>query len=139
MARLLLRNHDATLAARIRPGDIVVSGRNFGTGSSREQAVTAFVAAGVEMVVASSFSRIWARNAANQGFLHVACPELVAALALDATADEWLVVDFVSERATYRGRSFPCARPAALVQQLVIDGGLANQLRRSLSDSGASR
>jgi 3-isopropylmalate/(R)-2-methylmalate dehydratase small subunit len=120
----------------VRPGDIVVSGRNFGTGSSREQAVTAFVAAGVRMVVAASFSRIWSRNAAHQGFLHLACPELVAALAVDATADDRLVVDFVAERATYRNRSFPCTRPAEFVQRLVVDGGLVNQLRRASPDRG---
>lgn len=51
----------------IRPGDIVVAGRNFGCGSSREQAATALKASGVVCIVAKSFSRIYFRNAINQG------------------------------------------------------------------------
>lgn len=57
----------ASFAKEVRPGDIIVAGRNFGCGSSREQAVAALKAAGVSAVVAASFARIFYRNAVNLG------------------------------------------------------------------------
>ncbi len=69
-----------TLPAAVRPGDIIVAGRNWGCGSSREQAVTCLTAAGVRVIIARSFARIYFRNAVNNGLLPVVCPEAVAAI-----------------------------------------------------------
>ena len=63
-----------------RPGDIIVGGRNWGCGSSREQAVTCLRAAGVRVIIAASFARIFFRNAVNNGLLPIVCPEAVAAI-----------------------------------------------------------
>lgn len=67
MARHIFEDIDPTLASRIKPGDIVVAGKNFGCGSSREQAPRVMVAAGISAVVAKSFARIFFRNAINVG------------------------------------------------------------------------
>ncbi len=65
---------------RLRPGSIVVGGENFGCGSSREQGAGALKAAGVPIVVAKSFARIFFRNAINYGLLVLTCPEAVDAI-----------------------------------------------------------
>lgn len=64
-------------AAKVQPQDIIVAGVNWGCGSSREQAVTCLVYAGVSAIVARSFSRIYYRNALNNGLLAIECPEFV--------------------------------------------------------------
>ncbi len=62
---------------RMKPGDIIVAGQNFGCGSSREHAPLAIKAAGISCVLAASFARIFFRNAINMGLPIVECPELV--------------------------------------------------------------
>lgn len=69
---------DPRFAKDVRPGDIVVAGRGFGIGSSREQAVQALLHLGVAAVVATSFARIFYRNALNLGLPALACPEMAA-------------------------------------------------------------
>src|SRR6185312_8513783 len=80
MAKVVMENYDPQFAARTRAGDVVVSGFNFGTGSSREQAVTCLKAKGIPLVIAASFSQTYLRNAYNNGFLCVEVPELVKRL-----------------------------------------------------------
>lgn len=67
MARHALEDLDPDFAKKVKPGDIIVAGKNFGCGSSREQAATCLKYAGVQAVVAKSFARIFFRNAINQG------------------------------------------------------------------------
>ncbi len=67
MARHALEDLDPDFAQKVKPGDVIVAGRNFGCGSSREQAATCLKYAGVQAVVAKSFARIFFRNAINQG------------------------------------------------------------------------
>jgi 3-isopropylmalate/(R)-2-methylmalate dehydratase small subunit len=75
----LLEDLDPEFAKNVRPGDVILSGKNFGCGSSREQPVIGLVAAGVEAVVAKSFARIFYRSAINQGLLLIECPDAVDA------------------------------------------------------------
>jgi 3-isopropylmalate/(R)-2-methylmalate dehydratase small subunit len=77
MAKHALEDLDPEFAKNVRPGDVIVAGRNFGCGSSREQAATCLKYAGVQAVVAKSFARIFFRNAINQGLLVIQCPEAV--------------------------------------------------------------
>src|SRR5512138_2314077 len=74
-----LEDLDPLFAMQAVPGDIVVAGRNWGNGSSREQAVTALKYRGIAAVVAKSFARIYFRNGINQGLLLITCPEAVEA------------------------------------------------------------
>jgi homoaconitate hydratase len=77
MAQVVFENYDPQFAARTNAGDIVVGGFNFGTGSSREQAVTSLKAKGIPLVIAGSFSQTYLRNAFNNGFLCIEVPQLV--------------------------------------------------------------
>lgn len=80
LARHALEDLDPTFAGAVQPGDVIVAGRNWGCGSSREQAVTCLHAAGVRVIIARSFARIYFRNAVNNGLLPVVCPEAVTAI-----------------------------------------------------------
>ncbi len=75
----LLEDLDPEFAGGVREGDVILAGKNFGCGSSREQPVVGLKAAGVLAVVAKSFARIFYRAAINQGLLLIACPEAVDA------------------------------------------------------------
>ena len=75
MARHALEDLDPEFATNVREGDIIVAGRNFGCGSSREQAATCLKYAGVQAVIAESFARIFFRNTINQGLPVIQCPE----------------------------------------------------------------
>ncbi len=82
MARHALEDLDPGFAQKVKPGDVIVAGRNFGCGSSREQAATCLKYAGVQAVVAKSFARIFFRNAINQGL-----PVLQSEEAVDSIED----------------------------------------------------
>lgn len=77
MAQHALEDLDPEFAHEVKPGDIIVAGKNFGCGSSREQAATCLKSAGIQAVVAKSFARIFFRNAINQGLPVVQCSEAV--------------------------------------------------------------
>jgi 3-isopropylmalate/(R)-2-methylmalate dehydratase small subunit len=76
----LLETYPGDVGARIRPGDVLVAGENFGMGSSREQAQLAILARGVQAIVAASFARIFLRNCVNVGLPIVESPEAAAAI-----------------------------------------------------------
>jgi homoaconitate hydratase len=143
MARAVFENYDPDLAGVARPGDVIVGGWNFGTGSSREQAVTALQAAGIALVVAGSFSQTYLRNAFNNGFLCVACPDLaswlreLAAERIEAgertiIPGDDVEIDFATGSMAYRDRTFHFAPLGAVPQGLVIAGGIENQVRQQL-------
>ena len=115
MARVVMENYDPQFAERTAAGDIVVGGFNFGTGSSREQAVTALKCKGIPLVIAGSFSQTYLRNAFNNGFLCIEAPELVNRLRTkfaDAVArkektiipGDVIEVDFATSTIRYDGR-----------------------------------
>lgn len=144
MAKVVMENYDPEFVQKLQPGDVIVGGFNFGTGSSREQAVTALQAAGIALVVAGSFSQTYLRNAFNNGYACVESPELVKAmkgkLENQVAAGEKTIVtgdrlalDFVRALVTWRGRDYPFAALGPAVQELVVAGGVENQVRRKLA------
>jgi 3-isopropylmalate/(R)-2-methylmalate dehydratase small subunit len=80
MAKHALEDLDPGFAAKVKPGDVIVAGKNFGSGSSREQAAACLKAAGVQAVVAQSFARIYFRNAINIGLPVLQSEEAVTRL-----------------------------------------------------------
>jgi homoaconitate hydratase len=143
MARVVMENYDPQFASRIEPGDIVVGGFNFGTGSSREQAVTALKFAGIPLVIAGSFSQTYLRNAFNNGFLCIEAPELVAHLrqqfenAIAAkqktiVSGDGIEVDFASSTILYCGETFPFPALGSVPQSLVVAGGIEKLVAQKL-------
>lgn len=95
LAEHVFEDLDPTLAARIQPGDIIVAGENFGSGSSRETAPRVLLASGVQAVVAHSFARIFFRNAINVGLAVVECDwqGIDAGQQLEVDLDAGLIIE----------------------------------------------
>jgi len=143
MASVVMQNYDPQFAQRAHAGDIIVGASNFGTGSSREQAVTALKCAGIPLVVAASFSQTYLRNAFNNGFLCIEAPELVAYLRqqfADAIAGEEktiissddIEVDFATSTVLYCGRTFSFPALGSVPQSLIVAGGIENLVAEKL-------
>ena len=92
LAKHCMEDLDKDFIKNVQPGDIIVAGRNFGCGSSREHAPLAIKTAGVSVVIAATFARIFYRNAINIGLPILECPEAVA----DIQAGDKISVDFTS-------------------------------------------
>lgn len=143
MAAVVMENYDPDFAKRAGAGDIVVGGFNFGTGSSREQAVTALQAKGIPLVVAGSFSQTYLRNAFNNGFLCVENPELVnhlkarfagqvAAKEKTLIPGEKIQIDFANGSITLGKDTFRFPPLGSVPQSLVVAGGVENLVARRL-------
>jgi homoaconitate hydratase len=122
---------------------VIVSGFNFGTGSSREQAVTALKAKGIPLVIAASFSQTYLRNAFNNGFLCVEIPGLVKRLRGQFTKEiavkektiipgDEIDIDFTSGMVHWRGENFPFPALGSVPQSLVIAQGVENLVAKRL-------
>ena len=119
---------DADFVHRVKPGDIIVAGWNFGCGSSREHAPLAIKESGISCVIAKSFARIFYRNAINIGLAILECE--AACDAIDA-GDE-IEIDFDSgqihnrtKQETYQAAPFP-----PFIQKIMKDNGLMNAIRK---------
>jgi len=144
MAEVVMENYDPAFAGLVEAGDVIVSGYNFGTGSSREQAATALQAAGIKLVIAGSYSQTYLRNAINNGFLCVECPALsdamkahfadqAAAGKATIVGEDKLALDFAASVITWNGQTFRFTPLGTPVQAVVIAGGVENQVRSSLA------
>jgi len=130
LAAHCMEGADPDWPAKAAPGDIIVAGRNFGCGSSREHAPLAIKAFGIQCVVAESFARIFFRNAINIGLRIAECPEA----ARRARTGDVLEVDFEAGRVVNRtqGRSYGFPPFSPEVQQIIDAGGLIPFARRML-------
>jgi len=121
---------DPDFPRKVNPGDIVVGGRNFGCGSSREHAPLALKAAGVSCVVAKSFARIFYRNAFNIGLPVLECPEAVQ----EAETGDEMEVDVVQGRIVNlsKGRVYAIRPLPPFMLELIKDGGLIEHIAKRL-------
>ena len=128
IAARALEDLDPNFARLAQAGDVIVAGRNFGNGSSREQAVTTLKYRGLAAVVAKSFARIYFRNGINQGLLLITCPEVVEAA---QTGDE-VEIDLPNSVIRLNGKafSFPPLSPTAM--GIIEAGGLIPHIRKKL-------
>ena len=131
MAEHAMEDLDPTFAKSVKPGDVVVAGKNFGCGSSREQAATCLKAAGVAAVVAPSFSRIFFRNAINEGLPVI---ELAKGTDKIAMGDE-IAIDFAAGIVKHSGGEyrFPALPPE--VMGILEDGGLIPHVKKVLGQT----
>ncbi|MCR4419584.1 MAG: 3-isopropylmalate dehydratase small subunit [Clostridia bacterium] len=134
LAAHCLEAADPDFARKVQAGDILVAGKNFGCGSSREHAPVAIKAAGVACVVAHSFARIFFRNAINIGLPILECPEAARVREGDVLrieADSGRITN-ITRGETYQAVPFP-----AFMQEIIRAGGLMNYVAARLGrDSG---
>jgi homoaconitate hydratase len=143
MARVVMENYDPQFASRSHANDVLIGGFNFGTGSSREQAVTALQAKRIALLIAASFSQTYLRNAFNNGYLCIECPALVHRLKREfesQVADKQrtiipgdeIEIDFASCTLRYRDHAYTFPAMGTVPQSLVIAGGIENLIARRL-------
>ena len=124
----LMEGLDPDFPSRIKPGDIIVAGENFGSGSSREHAPLAIKGAGVACVIASSFARIFFRNSVNVGLPILESPEVVEAI----EEGDRLRVDLAAgtvENLT-AGVSFSVQPYPDFMRRIIDAGGLIDYLKK---------
>ena len=122
LAAHCMEDLDKSFVSRVKQGDIITAGMNFGCGSSREHAPIAIKASGVSLVIAKSFARIFYRNAINIGLAIVECPEAAEEIAegdaVEADLDNGIIRDLTTGK-EYRTAPFP-----EFVQRIIENGGL---------------
>lgn len=136
LAAHCMEDADAEFARKVVPGDIIVAGKNFGCGSSREHAPIAIKAANLSCVIAHSFARIFYRNAFNMGLPILECPEAAEAVKegdeLDVDLDTGVIVNR-ARNARYQAQPVP-----PFMQQLLKAGGLMAYVKEQMSQEGST-
>jgi 3-isopropylmalate dehydratase small subunit len=128
LAQHCMEGTDQHFSVRVKQGDMIVAGKNFGCGSSREHAPVAIRAVGVSCVIARSFARIFYRNAFNIGLPIVEAPEAVDGI---QEGDE-IEVDITGGtiRNLTKGTAFTCKPVPPFMQELLDQGGLINYIMK---------
>lgn len=140
MAQYAMEDYAAAFSTNVQSGDVIIAGKNFGCGSSREQAVKCLKAAGVTAIIAKSFSRIFYRNAINEALPAIECPEVVEYIFQNRPKKE---VRLDERRITINLRigdivvadknfSFPALNPQAM--KIFEMGGLVEYTRQRLQE-----
>lgn len=129
LAKHVMEDADPSFSSKVSKGDIIVAGENFGCGSSREHAPIAIKAAGVDIVIAKSFARIFYRNAFNTGLLILECKDtdkIDEGDKLEVSLDNGSIKN-LSKNEEYKFEAMP-----EFMQELVKAGGLINYAKKSL-------
>lgn len=130
LAKHCLEDLDTTFVSKVEPGDILVAEENFGCGSSREHAPIAIKAAGVSVVIAKSFARIFYRNAINTGLPIMECAEAVDGISagdkVTVDADSGVITNLTTG-VTYQAEPFP-----PFIKDIINQGGLVERARAIL-------
>ncbi len=128
LAKHCMEDEDAGFSSKVRPGDIIVAGKNFGCGSSREHAPIAIKACGVACVIAKSFARIFYRNSFNMGLPILESDEVVDS----AEEGDILEVDMDSGeiRNETKGLRFKARPVPPFMQELIRAGGLMESIKK---------
>ena len=130
LASHCMEDLDTTFTSRVKPGDIMVGGENFGCGSSREHAPIAIKESGIALVIAKSFARIFYRNAINTGLAIMECPEAVDAISngdvVSVDADTGIITDETTGE-TFTAQPFP-----PFLMEIINAGGLVPRWQKKL-------
>ena len=128
LAAHCMEDIDKEFASKIKPGDIMVAGYNFGCGSSREHVPIAIKESGIALVIAKSFARIFYRNAINIGLAIVECPEAAERIEngheVEADLDAGVLRDLTT------GESFQAEPFPPFIQKIIENGGLVASIRK---------
>jgi 3-isopropylmalate/(R)-2-methylmalate dehydratase small subunit len=131
LAKHCLEDLDPEFVSKVKPGDIIVADENFGCGSSREHAPISIKAAGVSVVIAKSFARIFYRNAINTGLPIMEAPEAVDAIndgdTVTVDADNGVITNETTGQ-TYTAQPFP-----QFIKDIIEAGGLVESAKRKIS------
>ena len=127
-----LEDLDADFTQNAKPGDIIVAGKNWGGGSSREQAVKCLKARGINAIIAKSVARIYYRNALNEGLATIACHAAVEAI----KAGEHITIDLAKNTISTAAGEFSFPAYPAFVKGLIEDGGLIPHIQNNLKSQG---
>ena len=126
LASHCMEDIDTEFVKKVKRGDIMVGGENFGCGSSREHAPIAIKAAGVSCVIAQTFARIFYRNSINIGLPIIECPEAAEAIQagdeVEIDFDTGIITDKTQNR-QFKGQAFP-----PFMQKIIAAGGLINYI-----------
>ncbi len=138
-SEVVMENYDPEFVNIVKEGDVLISGFNFGTGSSREQAATALKYKGIKLVVAGSFSETYKRNALNNGFLIIECPKLVNDLKNKIGKNKLTVktglnaeIDFSKSKIKIEEKTYPIDPVGIPAQELIVFGGLEEWVKKNL-------
>src|SRR3989339_1321307 len=130
-SKVVMENYDPEFGKIVKDGDILAGGFNFGTGSSREQAATALKYKGISLVIAGSFNETYKRNALNNGFLVIECPELVNDLKTKFGLEKLTVkteitakMDFQNSILIANNKTYSIDPVGEAAQELIVTGGL---------------
>ncbi|MBQ3939851.1 MAG: 3-isopropylmalate dehydratase small subunit [Oscillospiraceae bacterium] len=122
LAAHCMEDLDPDFTRRVRPGDLIAAGQNFGCGSSREHAPIAIKASGISLVIAKSFARIFYRNAINIGLAIIECPAAADAISdgdrVEADLERGIIRDLTT------GQEFHTEPFPPFIQQIIAAGGL---------------
>lgn len=138
-AEVVMENYDPEFGKITKSGDILVGGFNFGTGSSREQAATALKYKGIQLVVAGTFNETYKRNALNNGYLLIECPQLVNDLKTKYGKEKLTVktglnvkIDFENSSLTFDKNTYTIDPIGEAAQELIVAGGLEEWVKKNL-------
>jgi 3-isopropylmalate/(R)-2-methylmalate dehydratase small subunit len=131
LAAHCMEDADPGFPGKVKPGDIIVAGKNFGCGSSREHAPVAIKGAGVSCVIAHSFARIFYRNAFNMGLLILESPEAAAAIGTGEDVEVDLARGLIINHT--RKQSHTAQPVPPFMQELLQAGGLMNYVQQQVA------
>ena len=128
LASHCMEDIDKSFTSRVKVGDIMVAGDNFGCGSSREHAPIAIKESGISLVIANSFARIFYRNSINIGLAIVECSEAVAGISegdiVEADLDNGVIYNKTTG-ASFQTQPFP-----EFIQRIITNGGLVASIQK---------
>jgi len=130
LAKYCMEHIDKDFAGKVKRGDVIVAGKNFGCGSSREHAPIAIKAAGISCVIAESFARIFARNSINMGLALVESKEAASRIRrgdVITVNTRTGVVRNVTRKENYKFEKYP-----PFMQKIIKAGGLMNAISRRI-------
>ena len=121
---------DKSFKDRVKPGDIMVAGKNFGCGSSREHAPVAVKASGISLVIANDFARIFYRNSINVGLPILECPEAAAGIKEGDEVEADFDTGVITDKTT--GESFQAKAFPEFIKNIMASGGLVGYTESEL-------